>query len=241
MGLRQSPVFKINEDLLTKGIKIHLYYTLFEDINNNPGSYDFSEAVIFPETKKITAKYTIENIKDDPIIAAYREFYWKYMSIDPTKIRPSGEALIRRILQGKELPKINYFVDAYNWASAVSLIPIGAYDFDKFEGMIELRSARLGEKFYAIGDKEVVLKGNELITISEDDGTILSQFPYRDAEKTKVTENTTKILVTSLGIEHVSKDAIMNGINLTIDFLKRCNIPIKKDFQTLKPVYVTNF
>jgi DNA/RNA-binding domain of Phe-tRNA-synthetase-like protein len=240
MGNMIEKIFKISDDLIKKDIKIHLFYTIFENFNNNPVSYDFSDSIINPETKEITNKYTIDNIKDDPIIAAYREFYWKYMSIDPTKIRPSGEALIRRILQGKELPKINYFVDAYNWASAVSLIPVGAYDLDKFKGIIELRGAKAGEKFYAIGDKEVVLKGNELITISNN-GTILSQFPYRDAEITKVTENTHRILVLSLGIEHVSKEALMNGINLTIMFLKKCKIPIETDFRVSEPIYVTNF
>ena len=63
---------------------------------------------VYSEAK---AKYTIETLKDHPIVRAYRDFYWK-LDIDPTKTRPSGEALLRRVLHGDELPRISTVVDA---------------------------------------------------------------------------------------------------------------------------------
>ena len=50
--------------------------------------------------------YSLDGLKDEENIRAYRDFFWK-LGIDPTKIRPAAEALIRRILGGKEIPRIN--------------------------------------------------------------------------------------------------------------------------------------
>lgn len=233
-------MFSIHPELNQKGIKIHLFYFILEEFDNDLRAYDYLKSVIMPETEKIKKKYTIENIKDDLIVKEYRKFYWDFLKIDPTKIRPSGEALIRRILQGKELPKINYFVDGYNWASAVSRIPIAAHDLDKFQLPIELRFAKEGEKFQAIGNKEIILNGNELITVSSD-GTILSQFPYRDCEKTKVTEKTRKIFVACYGVESVPKTEIKKSIDFIIEFLTKGIQNKDRTFHYSEPKYLSNF
>jgi DNA/RNA-binding domain of Phe-tRNA-synthetase-like protein len=80
--------------------------------------------------KEVRAKYNVEALKNDPTVRAYRDFYWK-LSIDPTKIRPSGEALLRRVLNGNELPSISTVVDAYNLASMQTIIPISGFDRDR--------------------------------------------------------------------------------------------------------------
>ncbi|MHA1112622.1 MAG: B3/B4 domain-containing protein, partial [Promethearchaeota archaeon] len=173
-------------------------------------------------------------------IAAYRKFYWTHLKIDPTKVRPSGEALVRRILQGKKLPEISYFVDAYNWGSCSSLIPIGSYDLDTFSTPITIRYAKVGEKFAAIGGKERIMKGNELLTAGEND-TILSQFPYRDSNVTKITQGTKKLIILSMGVEGVPKNALQHGINLTLEFLKKGMGSKKPQFIENDIVYVSNF
>lgn len=38
--------------------------------------------------EEVRAKYTIETLKDNPTVRAYRDFYWR-LGIDPTKTRPS--------------------------------------------------------------------------------------------------------------------------------------------------------
>ena len=47
---------------------------------------------------------SMDDIRKDRIIRSFRDLYWR-MSIDPTKQRPSSEALLRRILV-KELSRI---------------------------------------------------------------------------------------------------------------------------------------
>ncbi len=63
----------------------------------------------------------LEGLKDEPIFRTYRDFFWT-MGVDPTKVRPAAEALIRRILVGRSMPRINTVVDAYNLASMTTHI-----------------------------------------------------------------------------------------------------------------------
>src|SRR5512137_502425 len=55
---------------------------------------------------EVKADHMVEVLRDDPTVRAYRDFYWR-LGIDPTKTRPSGEALMRRVLNGNELPNIS--------------------------------------------------------------------------------------------------------------------------------------
>ncbi|MDD5502825.1 MAG: phenylalanine--tRNA ligase beta subunit-related protein [Candidatus Thermoplasmatota archaeon] len=139
---------------------------------------------------EIRNSYSIETVKDAPVFRAYRDFFWS-IGIDPTKTRPAAEALIRRILQGKELPRINTVVDAYNLASAKSHISVAAFDTLKLKGTLRLRFAKPGEKFIGIGmQTPILLDGNE--PVIEDSGAPepIAVYPYRDSDSTKITEST---------------------------------------------------
>src|SRR3970282_691539 len=105
----------------------------------------------------------LATLKSDPILRAYRDFYWR-VGIDPTKIRPASEALLRRVLQGKDLPRINTLVDAYNLASMRTRIAIAAFDTGHLHGDLTMRLARAGESFRGIGmTASVVLRGVEVV------------------------------------------------------------------------------
>ncbi|MEM1944718.1 MAG: phenylalanine--tRNA ligase beta subunit-related protein [Nitrososphaerota archaeon] len=84
------------------------------------------------------------------LVRAYRDFFWR-MAIDPTKTRPSAEALLRRVLQGREFPRVNTLVDVYNVVSMKNIVPIAAFDADRLVGDLVMRFARKGEKFSGIG------------------------------------------------------------------------------------------
>jgi DNA/RNA-binding domain of Phe-tRNA-synthetase-like protein len=62
--------------------------------------------------------------------AAVRTMY-KKVGIDPTKTRPSNEALLRRVRKGDTLPRINAAVDVINWCSLEFQLPYGLYDASK--------------------------------------------------------------------------------------------------------------
>ncbi len=166
---------------------------------------------------KVRREYNLKNLKDLPIIRAYRDFFWE-VGIDPTKIRPASEALIRRILQGKALPTINTVVDSYNLASIRSHISIGTFDGDRVKGELLIRPAVEGETFLGIGmDKPVNLKGMEIVV--EDAEKLVAIYPYRDSDATKVTLDTNKVIILMCGVPGVEKGALVDALNLTVEYL----------------------
>jgi DNA/RNA-binding domain of Phe-tRNA-synthetase-like protein len=74
------------------------------------------------------------------VVAAVRTMY-KRVGLDPTKTRPSSEALLRRVRRGDELPRINSLVDVVNWCSLESQLPFGLYDADGFTAASSCGSA----------------------------------------------------------------------------------------------------
>ena len=167
----------------------------------------------------IRAKYTIEELKDVPIIHAYRDFFWR-AGIDPTKIRPAAEALIRRILAGKEIPRINTLVDAYNLASINTCVALAAFDESKLQGSLVMRSARAGEVFIGIGMKEpMLLKGGEIVV--SDSQKLIAVYPYRDADQSRVTTETTKITLMVCGCPGISEETLVQAQKTAKEFITR--------------------
>jgi DNA/RNA-binding domain of Phe-tRNA-synthetase-like protein len=167
----------------------------------------------------ITSRYTLEQVKDEPVFRAYRDFFWS-VGVDPTKIRPASEALIRRILSGGKLPGINTAVDAYNLASACSGIPIAAFDADTLTGDLTLRFAHDGEQFLGIGmEKPMMLKKNQVIMTDEEQ--IIAIYPYRDSDSTKVTVRTRNIRIITCGVPGIESARLIEAYNLVADYLKK--------------------
>jgi len=148
----------------------------------------------------LRAKYSLDSLKNDPRVSAYRKFYWR-IGIDPTKTRPSSEALVRRALRGK-WPRISPIVDAGNIASALYMIPIGLYDMDSFSPPACIRISGGGEVFHAIGGKdETVPEGVPIMVDGR--GIVMHLYPHRDSRITMVRPSTTRILAVSAGVPGV--------------------------------------
>jgi len=175
----------------------------------------FKEDVI----QEVRSTFDIETLKDRPILRAYRDFFWR-LGVDPTKIRPAAEALIRRLLHGRALPRINTLVDAYNLASIRTEIAIAAFDFDRTRGDLMMRYAEEGEEFLGIGMKAPMrLIGKEIVI--SDGEKLLAIYPYRDAEDTKVTGATRNVLLLFCGVPGISMQRLSEARNLTLDFVTK--------------------
>src|SRR4029453_489324 len=92
------------------------------------------------------------------LTAAVRTMY-KSVGVDPTKTRPSSEALLRRVRKGAELPRINSLVDIVNWCSLESQLPFGLYDLAQVRGAVTLRRGRDGDEYAGIRKDVVHLAG----------------------------------------------------------------------------------
>ena len=150
--------------------------------------------------------WEVEKLRDDPEFRAYRDFFWK-LGIDPTKNRPAAEALIRRVLRDRPIPKINTWVDAYNLVSITTAVPIASFDSDLLEGNLLMREAKAGETFLGIAmDKPVVLSGGEAVI--QDDKRLVAIYPYRDADYSKVSQDTKNVLMLMCGAPGITRTTL---------------------------------
>jgi DNA/RNA-binding domain of Phe-tRNA-synthetase-like protein len=124
------------------------------------------------------------------VIAAVRAMY-RRVGLDPTKTRPSSEALLRRVRKGDALPRINTLVDIVNWCSLESQLPFGLYDRAHIRGDVTLRLGRDGEEYAGIRKDVVHVAGR--LTLADDEGPFGN--PTSDSARTMVTSATTRALV----------------------------------------------
>jgi DNA/RNA-binding domain of Phe-tRNA-synthetase-like protein len=168
---------------------------------------------------QVRTEYSLESVKDDPTFRAYRDFFWR-IKIDPTKIRPAAEALIRRILAGKTLPTINTLVDAYNLASIKSRIALATFDADKLKGDLLMRFAEEGEQFVGIGmEKPLILNGGEIVV--SDKEKLVAIYPYRDADSTKVTAETENVTIVVCGVPGINEQQLENASQVVLKYINR--------------------
>ncbi len=124
-----------------------------------------------------------------PAILMTRAGY-RALGKDPARYRGSAEALLRRLIAGKGLPRINNVVDVINLVSVESRLPIGLYDLAQVQGAIEFRAGRAGESYKGIGKYDLNLEGLPLFA----DGKGPHGSATSDSERTMVTEATTRVL-----------------------------------------------
>ncbi|MEM3700544.1 MAG: phenylalanine--tRNA ligase beta subunit-related protein [Candidatus Bathyarchaeia archaeon] len=168
--------------------------------------------------EEVRAKYNIETLKDNPVVRAYRDFYWK-LDIDPTKTRPSGEALLRRVLHGEDLPCISTVVDAYNLASMKAIIPISGFDKNCLNPLFEVRFARNGETFTGIGMNKPLALTDKMLVLA-DRKQILCLYPHRDSDYTKITEQTKNVLIIGYGAPGITTDQLRECVETTLAYIQ---------------------
>jgi len=128
-------------------------------------------------------------VLESAAIDATRRGY-KALGKDPARYRGSAEALLRRIIAGKGLPRINNVVDIINLVSVESRLPIGLYDLEHVSGDIVFRAGRAGETYKGIGKYDLNLEGLPVFC----DAVGPHGSPTSDSERTMVTEATKKVL-----------------------------------------------
>ena len=214
-----SSIFVWDIGIIEKFTKFTLILTTFQDVTIKKSDEKFEEEYN-REVSKLRETITVDKLKDDVIIRAYRDFYWRYLNIDPTKIRPSGEALARRVLQGKDIPRINNLVDAYNLASMRTFIAFGAYDLDEIQLPLYFKIPNPGEEFLGIGMKEPKkLSGKELALY--DQKGIIALYPYRDSERTKIRDKTKNVLLITCGVPGISRDKLIEAEFIATNYIIR--------------------
>jgi DNA/RNA-binding domain of Phe-tRNA-synthetase-like protein len=117
---------------------------------------------------------------------------YRSLGMDPTRHRPSSEALQRRLQKGLGFPRVNALVDGINYCSVGLMLPFGGYDLDAIEGGVTMRLGRPGESYQGIGKPQVNLEGR--LTLADAHGPFGN--PSADSFRTRITGDTTNAFVT---------------------------------------------
>jgi len=183
------------------------------DVQIHPGNDDLNSE-IFNITKDIQTRYGVEKISQIPTIKETKDAY-RVLGKDPSRYRPSAEALTRRVSQGKGLYRINNVVDQLNLVSLQTGFSIGGYDQDKIAGDIEFGVGDKEEPYVAIGRGPLNI---ENLPIFRDDRGAFGS-PTSDSLRTMVTDQTNRFLM--IIIDFKNNRALNDARDLSIDYLKR--------------------
>jgi DNA/RNA-binding domain of Phe-tRNA-synthetase-like protein len=144
--------------------------------------------------------------------ASVRTMY-KRVGLDPTKTRPSNESLLRRILKGGAIPRINAMVDVVNWCSVEFQLPYGLYDASRIDGSVTMRLGRGAEEYAGIRKDVVHVAGR--IAVADDQGPFGN--PTSDSARTMVTTATTDALVVVYAPVEVAVSQLERVLQATAD------------------------
>jgi DNA/RNA-binding domain of Phe-tRNA-synthetase-like protein len=165
---------------------------------------------------ELRAKYGEGKSAEVPGVADARTLY-KAVGLDPTKHRPSNEALLRRALKGEPLYRINTLVDALNLASLRAQLPFGLYDLDRVEPPVVLRKGAAGEGYEGIRKGAVSVDGRPvLVDVQGPFGN-----PTSDSARTMITLQAKKALVVAYAPAGYGTTRLGQVLDATAELLTR--------------------
>jgi DNA/RNA-binding domain of Phe-tRNA-synthetase-like protein len=150
-------------------------------------------------------------------VASVRTMY-KRVGLDPTRTRPSSEALLRRVRKGDAFPRINSMVDVCNWCSLEFQLPYGLYDADRIAGsVVTLRLGAADESYPGIRKDDVHVGGR--ITLADAQGPFGN--PTSDSARTMVTTATTRSLLVVFSPPDVTPSRLAEVLDVTADRMRQ--------------------
>jgi DNA/RNA-binding domain of Phe-tRNA-synthetase-like protein len=180
MELKQVQVSDSLEGIARVGV------VFFKHVTNGPVSTVLRQR-LEDFAKELRHTLADRELSEIEAVARTRKLY-RHLGIDPTKDRPSSEKLLRRVLQGRPLPKVNKLVDAMILVGLREQCPIGVYDWDKVVPPVLVRIGTPNEGYIGISGNRVSLEGRLVVC----DGEGLFGNPSHDSARTKVTLGTVR-------------------------------------------------
>jgi DNA/RNA-binding domain of Phe-tRNA-synthetase-like protein len=153
-------------------------------------------------------EFTVETLAEAEAIRAVRAVF-RGWGMDPSKYRPSSEALLRRVVQGKGLYRVSNVVDAGNLVSVETGWPLGCYDRSRIHEPVALRLGAAGESYEGIGKKTWNLEGRPVL--ADPSGPFGS--PISDSTRTMITDSANEIMIVVYIPEKSSNETAERALN----------------------------
>lgn len=155
-----------------------------------------------------------------PHISSWREIYRSF-GTKAGDYRPSAEALVRRCIKEGKLPRINNAVDLYNLISVRHIIPMGGFDLDQIAGNIYLRYSSGGENFKPLGSDKTEDTYEGEIVYADNKRILTRRWNYRDAEVTKITKETSSLVMFLDASPQISVEKVRNAMDELCSLYKK--------------------
>ena len=220
MKLKIDPViFEQYPDVL-------LGVAVLSNIDNKGEGEELAQALREAE-KSAVNKIGNTSVVEYSHIVPWREAYRKF-GAKPKKYPSSIENLIRRILKGEQVRHINKLVDVYNVISLRHLVPVGGEDADKIKGDVSLTIAGESEEpVTLLGEREARPPYPKEVIYKDDVGTICRRWNWKEADRTKLTEDTKDAFIVIEGLPPVGREQIQTALSELSELLeKHCNCEV---------------
>jgi DNA/RNA-binding domain of Phe-tRNA-synthetase-like protein len=152
-------------------------------------------------------EFTVETLAESEPVRAVRAMFREW-GMDPSKYRPSSEALLRRVVQGKGLYRVSNVVDIGNLGSIETGWPYGCYDRSKITARVSLRHGAAGEKYEGIGKQIWHLEGRPVL--ADPLGPFGS--PISDSTRSMITESATQVMIVIYAPARTADSSLITAI-----------------------------
>lgn len=142
-----------------------------------------------------------------PRIAPWRRIFQE-LGLPGTRYPSSIEALARRALSGKGLPRIHPLVDLYNALSLAYQIPMGGHDLGTIAGDIRLGWTRGGEPFQEMFSEQVEAVAPGEVAYLDDQDILTRHWVWRQGHKDRITPATRSVFVPIDGLPEIGRAAV---------------------------------
>lgn len=184
---------KISEQIFKKYPETEIGVIVARDVDNSGDDKEI-QLLMREVEAKIRESIDSEEVLEIPSIAKWREIY-KSFGAKPSKFRNSVEALIKRVVRGDEIYKINSLVDLYNLISIKYKMTIGGEEIDRIEGDLVLDFAKGNEEFIALGRDQNESPWEGEVVYKDNRGVVCRCWNYREADRTKLTKETKNAII----------------------------------------------
>jgi lysyl-tRNA synthetase class 2 len=199
--------FKIDHKIFEKFPGLTTGVVICKNLNNS-GTQEEVQKEIREQENNIKAKYNTETLSQTPKIDVWRKTYSAF-GAKPKENKSSVENLYRLVLQGVNLRHINKLVDIYNFISLKHMVPVGGEDIDKIRGDVILTFAEPNEPaVLLLGDKEPRPPHAGEVIYKDNISAICRRWNWREADRTKFTEETKNCFLVIEGLLPVTKQEI---------------------------------
>ena len=199
--------FKIDHKIFERFPGLIIGVVICKNLDNS-GTQEEVQKLIREQEDNIRTKYNTETLSQTPKIDVWRKTYSAF-GAKPKENKSSVENLYRLVLQGVNLRHINKLVDIYNFISLKHMVPVGGEDIDKIRGDVVLTFAEPNEPaVLLLGYKEPRPPHSGEVIYKDEISAICRRWNWREADRTKFTEDTKNCFLVIEGLLPVTKEEI---------------------------------